>query len=940
MSLALSLLFFVSGAAALIFETLWFRQAGLSFGNGVWASSIVLGSFMAGLALGNGLAAWAGGRILRPIRFYAAVEAVIAISGVALVWLLPRLGEFLAPLLQTLEGAPLLLNFFRLGSGFLLLLVPATAMGATLPLLVKALLAHDTNFGAALGRLYGWNTLGAVVGALAGEGVLLEGVGIYGTAFVAGALDLGAALGALALARTLEAQISTATAPSPARLTVTALRCCAAAFVAGGIFLAFEVVWFRFLSLFVWPTPVTFALMLAVVLSGIGLGGFAGGRSLRRFPDAHAHARTLAFAAGVVSVASYGGFALVVEPYGLSYLQKPRHILWLSAALMLPLSLVTGCLFTWIGAALDRVVSPETRSAGWLVLANTLGAGLGSLLAGFVLLPFLGMSVSFLVLAAMYGGVALSLPGRPAERESRVPRALGYAAAAGYGLALLLFPLDAMEDRYLARVVERYSIGRDVELVARREGRTETIQYMAEPYLGERLYLRMLTDGFSMSASDERGRRYMKLYVWWPVALAEPPQSALLISFGVGSTAKALTDTKSLFHIDVVDISREVLDLASVVFPDDAENPLHDPRVTVHVDDGRYFLRSTSRRYDLITGEPPPPKMSGIVNLYTREYFELVYDHLNEGGIHTYWLPVHSLTVADAKSIIAAYCAVFEDCSLWNGNGLDWMLVGTRGARWHRSAERLRAFFEDPEVRPELVATGIERPEQLGALFLADADGLRARVADVPPLTDAWPKRLSSDPGTGHRSAFLAWMEPDAAHAAFLASAFVRKLWPPELDEAAARAFAWQRVINGISSRERVETSLVERIRDLHRVLTTTDLETLPLWLMGSGSDQQRIVRARAQGGVPDSAQPRQMALAALSERRFEDAADLYEQLLARMPKSPRILLETIYAEALAGRLDRAGELTREVAPQVAKGEGMREALAWLEHTFDLAPHG
>ena len=265
--------------------------------------------------------------------------------------------------------------------------------------------------------------------------------------------------------------------------------------------------------------------------------------------------------------------------------------------------------------------------------------------------------------------------------------------------------------------------------------------------------------------------------------------------------------------------------------------------------------------------------MSGIVNLYTREYFELVYDHLAEGGVHTYWLPVHSLTVSDAKSIIAAYCAVFEDCSLWNGNHLDWMLVGTRGARWHHSADRLQAFFEDPEVRPELVATGVERPEQLGALFLADADRLRALVGDVPPLTDAWPKRLSTDPGFPHRSSFLAWMEPDAARDAFFSSAFVRKLWPPELDEAAARAFDWQGVINRLNPRERVETSLVDRMTDLHRVLTTTDLETLPLWLMGTGSDRQRIVRARARKGVPDTAHPRQMALAALSERRFEDAA-------------------------------------------------------------------
>jgi len=164
MSLVLCIVFFISGASALVFETLWFIQAGLAFGNSVWASSLVLTGFMGGLALGSAVAVRRGDRMGPPIRTYAALEVVIAVSGVSLVFLLPSMGTITTPLLKPFFEVPLILNLLRLLFAFMLLLVPSTAMGLTLPLLTKALVMADPNFGRVLGRLYGWNTLGAVLG--------------------------------------------------------------------------------------------------------------------------------------------------------------------------------------------------------------------------------------------------------------------------------------------------------------------------------------------------------------------------------------------------------------------------------------------------------------------------------------------------------------------------------------------------------------------------------------------------------------------------------------------------------------------------------------------------------------------------------------------------------------------------------------------------------
>jgi MFS family permease len=366
MTRILCALFFLSGAAALLFETLWFHQAGLTFGNSVWASAIVLSSFMAGLALGNGLMARFGSRVRRPVRFYALLEAVIGVGGVALVFVLPALSAWLAPVFRPFLEQPLILNPLRLGAGFLLLLLPATAMGATLPVLVKALLAHDPNFGSVLGRLYGWNTLGAVVGAVAGEAALVEWFGIRGTALVAGALDGVAVVVALALSIRLtatgEAAFATPPEPTRARLTAAAWRGLGAAFCAGGILLAFEVVWFRFMHLFVHSGGLVFSLMLAVVLAGIGLGGFAGGFWLRRDPAGFRHAPVLALLSGALSAALYFGFSFAIAPYTESLIADPGPVLWLSFVLMFPLSFLSGILFPFIGAALHRDVVPETRA--------------------------------------------------------------------------------------------------------------------------------------------------------------------------------------------------------------------------------------------------------------------------------------------------------------------------------------------------------------------------------------------------------------------------------------------------------------------------------------------------------------------------------------------------------------------------------------------------
>jgi spermidine synthase len=894
--------FFLSGAAALVFENLWFRQAGLAFGNSVWASSLVLASFMAGLALGNALAARRAASYHSPVRVYALVEIVVAGVGLGLVLLLSLLNVPLATLLAALSAHPGLRDALRLGAAFSLLVVPTTGMGMTLPLLAQALRRWRPEFGRNLGSLYGWNTLGAVAGTLGVETLLLGPFGIRGAAVAAALLGLLAAAAALVVSRhagegrTDTPPVGAAFQPR-ARISATAVRLVTAAALAGGTLLALEVVWFRFLALFTPNTRLSFAIMLGAVLAGIGLGGLVASAWLSRDGRAVSHLRSTALLGGLTVVATYSAFADLLPSPAEGGVTGP-HTALLAAALVLPVSLVSGVLFTLTGVALREHVESDAASAGMLTLGNTIGGMLGALLGGFLLLPRLGTELSIALLAAAYGLVALCLPGT--TRGHRTARQGSWVAAAAWAAFVAFFPFGLMERRYLPSSWDEFA-GESVAVLAVREGLTETAAYLEHRIQGEPVSRRLVTNGFSMSGTGHRARRYMRLFVHLPVALHPGMESALLISYGVGVTADALVKTRELRRIEVVDVSRDILELSRELDPDRC--PLEDPRVALHVEDGRHFLQTVPRRFDLITGEPPPPKNAGIVSLYTREYFALVRDRLTEGGFASYWLPVHSLTVDESRAVVRGFCEVFSDCSLWNGAHMDWILLGSRPELRSVSEARFARQWHDPVVRADLLDIGLDYPEQAAALFLADAEGLDRFVGETPPLVDNWPHRLDPSAPIDWRP-YRALVEA-AGVESFTASARVRELWPPELRERSVPWFRWQRALDRHFWGAR-DADVPALFADLHELLSLTDLRMLSVLVLGSDPDRQHAaVRLAARGGRGPWVSA-ELAVEAMSRRDYEEAASSAAEAMAADPSLEWMRFIRIYALAALGDVSAA----------------------------------
>lgn len=916
----LSVVLFLSGISALIFETLWLRLSGLAFGNSIWAAALILSSFMAGLALGTAIAASAKLQRVRPLRFYAVLEIAVAVFGCTIVFALPILGELLRPLFQALWSHQTILLALRVLFSFVILLIPTTAMGLTLPVIMEDRQLASAHFGRAIGILYGFNTIGAVVGALIGELFLIKAFGLWGTSLAAGLLNCAAAIIALALAKSDSVGSTSAEQSRWLRFQFNyqlPWRTLIVSFGAGLILLALEVIWFRFLRLYVASSATAFSVMLAVVLAGIGLGGVWAGASqkLRQW-----ELQALLFVAAVGTLICYMSFAVPKLGEGEKnfYLESWPQIAWVSFVLMFFVAFLSGVLFPAITARVQEGVGSRMNSVGITTLFNTTGAAIGPLLAGFFLLPKFGFQTSLIICACGYAVLALSVPGPPRPNGKPTRLFVSIARLGVFILVLGFFPFHR-DEIHFANARKLYE-SENQHLVKKIEGTTGTWQLLRRDLFGLPYYYRLMTDGFSMSATNPRNQRYMRLFAYLPSALHPAPQDALLIAFGCGVTADALVHDVDLKHIDIVDISKEAFALADDYREAGYANSLRDPRVNAIVQDGRFFLQASPQHYDIITGEPPPPKVLGSVNLYTEQFFSLMSDRLKDGGIATFWLPIYQLNVDEAKAILRAFHDAFPNCVIWSSSDEEWIMMGIKGGLRKIDVEHVREFWRFGSTRDDLARIGVEVPEQLAALFVMDGDEIDRIASGTEPLTDFYPKRLgdvTAEDKTIHEFT-ASYMKPISAAQQFRSSRLIREIWPEAMTAQLEPFFAIRemRYLAGIT-----ETNWLAEL-DIHLrgsrlrepVLETLDTNSFRVALAHKAVDNLQPPPIEI---LPD------LIAEALAQRDYDDAIRLLEDKRARAATNRDIFLLT-YLYCLNGEVAKAESVA------IATTDRERPFVKWL----------
>jgi len=660
---------------------------------------------------------------------------------------------------------------------------------------------------------------------------------------------------------------------------------------AGAILLALEVIWLRFLRLYITSTATSFAVMLAVVLAGIGLGGISFSMIPRRFasPSRRCGIPVLLLLAAIGTLLSYVFFPVPVLPPNKPALASAflRQIGQLSAALIFPVAFLSGALLPAIVTCVQSRVSSRMNSAGLTILFNTIGAAIGPLLAGFVLLPRFGFQTSLVLSAAAYATLALLISQKSDWSLRRISGIAMLLLAAVFIVTLSIFPYHR-DKIHFANARRPYEADGSV-LIKKIEGTADTFQLLRRDLYGEPYYYRLITNSYSMSGTHPRSQRYMRLFAYLPLALRPESEDALLIGYGVGVTADARTRDSHLKHLDVVDISKEILSFADFYSGPGYRNPLRDPRVTTFVQDGRFFLQACPERYDIITGEPPPLKIAGTVNLYTEQFFSLMKSRLKDGGIVSFWLPLYHLKISETKAVLRAFHNVFPNASLWATNDVEWIMIGIKPPLPRpnpATAELARRLWSDRNTGADLVRIGVEVPEQMSTLFVIDSDEIERLTQGVEPLTDFFPKRISdAEPDLVAAAQFgYSYLEAAGALRRFNSSHFIQEIWPNEWKKSLDRLFVaredlYRKEVSGANWLAALDLYLrYSRLRT--PVLASQDTDEFRLALAEKIASQLAH-RSLGAGGSPASIPIdalRDLTAGALARRDIAGAIQLLEQ--------------------------------------------------------------
>jgi spermidine synthase len=731
-------LFFISGFAALIYQLLWFRHLGFIFGNTVQAASTVLTAFMTGLALGAHLFGRWARRTSAPIRLFGFLELGVGLYALCLPLLFDLLREAyrwaygLAP-----DSLPLL-TALRFVLAFILLLLPTTLMGGTLPVLVEGLTRSAQDFTRRIGFLYGINTLGAVTGIVAAGFFLIPWLGLAGTGWLAVVGNLLVGSAGIALGRhtrpTTENADDASADPShdPVRATILVTLA-----VSGFVALALEVVWFRALVLIFGSTTYSFSAMLACFLAGIALGSLLFGAVARRFRHPLLMLAVAEAAIGAFTLASMhlfntrGEFLLhfLVE-HGFTWPTLLTAQFLITLGFLAVPTLLMGFAFPLAASVLRMHATDSAASIARVYTINTIGCVLGSFTAGFLLLPALGIETSLIVLgsSSLLLGVFVAL-----RAEVRTP--LRVTAAALFLLALALGWLrpPAWDHKVMSAGphFSPWNYVNGTNLVFREKLAAQELVFYHEGITATISVTRSLDDSLAYCSGGKveadtspRSMMLQRVAGHLPMLFHPDPRRVLNIGLGAGVSLGAL----GCYPVDALEVAEIEPGAARVaeIFGPYNHHVMQHPALRVRITDGRNHLFATTNRYDVITSDPFEPVHAGANHLYTVDHFRQARARLKPGGIMSQYVPLYELSAEDYRTILRSFVTVFPESILFY-TGEDTLILGFRDQVQLDPDLVRRKFAEIPAVRSSLADLGFERPETILGMFVADlrhAEGL------------------------------------------------------------------------------------------------------------------------------------------------------------------------------------------------------------------------
>jgi len=746
-------LFFLSGAAALVYQVVWVRSLTLVFGGSHLAVTAVLSIFMAGLAAGGYAVGRRVDRVGKPLRLYGFLELGIAASALAFAGLMQVYPAVYSGLAQGRDDAPLYLTAVRMVFSIVALIVPTTLMGGTLPVLSRLVSAGPDHLRRHLSFLYGFNTLGSVLGAFLAGFVLLRLYAVSTTLYAAVATS--AIVGVISLALQGRADAAPAApdglpapvdapadaiGPLPLRLVLWGIG------VSGFCALGYEVLWTRVLTIAVGASVYGFTTILVAFLTGIALGSGAYGALVRISGAAAPKTNRLVAWFGMTQVV-IGITALLVTVYLRDvpanairlqgYFLDPEAAsfqgrVWAGFALaflyMVVPALFMGAAFPLAGEVLARQRRAVGRAVGDVLASNTVGSILGAAVSGLVLIRVAGIERSLQLLTVVNLGMGL-LVLASLRKQRWLPAAVA-ASAAGVMAFLVLSPDAArMWDRKYFAIFRsnQPEAFRTPEMVREAVENTDVLYYaegvesivsVIKVKGGEQAFL---TNGRVEASTHVQAQQVQFTLGHLPMLLNENPREVLVVGMGSGMTAGATAVHPTVERVTLVEIEDQVRGVART-FEAYNHRLLDHPKVRVVVNDGRNFLTTTDRMFDVITADPIHPWFKGAGYLYSSEYFALAARHLRPGGVIAQWLPLYELTPQDLASVVRTVRQHFAHTMLWITH-YDAVIVGRNSPFAVDEADLARRLSE-PEVAGDLQRVNMGSAADLLSFFVMGTEGM------------------------------------------------------------------------------------------------------------------------------------------------------------------------------------------------------------------------
>ncbi len=695
-----SFLFFLSGATGLIYELLWVRVLYQSFGSTIQSVTTVVAAYMGGLGLGAWLLGRAADRSTRPAALYGWLEIAIGIFGIIsplVLGLAHSIYIGTAGALTLGGGASVALRF---GLAALVLLIPTTLMGGTLPVLTRALMGDDRSLlKPSLGRLYGLNTIGAMTGTALAGFFLIEFVGVRASLWGTAALNLAIGVAAIALGKQQApaAPAQPGPEPIPARdhlHTVALILLGLTAFAS----LLNEIAWTRVLVMIVGGSTYAFTLVLLVFLLGIGLGSVI---VARRSMPRHDTAAGAALAQGITGVGAaalflFFGFlpSYILAVFQIGNLGAVSRLALMGVAVgavvLIP-AIGMGMTFPLLADLTARGGRARGADVGAAYALNTAGSILGAVLTGFVFVVALGTQTTLRVGLVVNGVAALALAilaargvaeGSAEDRRLRV-RVL---AAGGLGMVALLAAVAA--PGWSTRLIDlgptiygrepmdraarrRFLEHRGMRQLSFREGPNATVSVW-EGEFDRSLRVNGKVDGSARGDMDTQIMLGLAPIVAHPFAT-----SVFLIGQGTGVTTRVLASIPGMTRVKVVEIEPAVLEM-DTLFHAVNDTVLSRPNVRAIVEDARSALQLDPERYDVIVSEPSNPWVAGIATLYTPEFFRIAKARLADDGVFCQWIQLYQLPLPIVAGTVRSVREVFPHVHVWFGSTSDLVVLASQ----------------------------------------------------------------------------------------------------------------------------------------------------------------------------------------------------------------------------------------------------------------------